>query len=76
MIGKNVSVTEVSPKVIVKAVKVVKKVNPAVKVLCGAGIHSKKDVLKALELGTEGILIAHKIVKAKEPGKVLGRMFC
>lgn len=75
LIGGDVSVTEVNPKVISKAVKLVKKNNPKVKVLCGAGIHSRKDVLKALELGMEGVLISHKIVKAKEPGKVLKSMF-
>jgi len=74
LIGKNISVTDVSPKVVLRAVRFVKKVNPKVKVLCGAGIHSKKDVLKALELGAGGVLIAHKVVKAKDPKKALRKL--
>ena len=33
--------------------------------LCGAGIVSGQDVRKAIELGSEGILVASGIVKAK-----------
>jgi triosephosphate isomerase len=47
------------------SVKVVKEINPAIKVLCGAGITSGEDVTKALELGAEGVLIASGVVCAK-----------
>ncbi|MBR9683516.1 triose-phosphate isomerase [Candidatus Woesearchaeota archaeon] len=70
LVGGNKSVTSSNPKVISKAVKLVGS-----KLLVGAGIHSKKDVLKALELGASGVLVAHKIVKAKNPLKVLKQMF-
>ena len=52
-------------------VRSIEKVNPKVKVLCGAGITSGEDVKKALELGTKGILVASGVVKAKNPRKVL-----
>jgi triosephosphate isomerase len=70
LIGGNVSVVSINPKVISKAVKLVRN-----RLLVGAGVHSKKDVLKAEELGAAGVLIAHKIVKAKNVKKVLKRMF-
>ncbi len=70
LIGGNVSVTSVNPKVISKAVKLVGN-----RLLVGAGVHSKADVVKAKELGAVGVLIAHKIVKAKNVKKVLRRMF-
>jgi triosephosphate isomerase len=33
-------------------------------VICGAGITDKGDVTKAMELGSQGILVASGIVKA------------
>ena len=44
----------------------IKKVNPKVMILCGAGITTGEDVLKAMELGTEGVLIASGVVCAKD----------
>jgi triosephosphate isomerase len=49
----------------------VKKVNRDVVVLCGAGITKGEDVTAALRLGTEGVLVASGIVKAKDPYKIL-----
>ena len=69
LIGKDVSVTSVNPKVINKAVKIASE--QGVKLLAGAGVHSRQDIRKAIELGAAGVLIAHKIVKAKNVKKVL-----
>ena len=33
--------------------------------ICGAGITDKSDVISALELGADGILVASSVVKAK-----------
>lgn len=74
LIGGDVSVTKAKPEIIAKAVKVVKSVSPMTKVLCGAGVQSAADVQKALELGASGVLIAHAVVKAKNPKKVLEGM--
>ncbi len=69
LIGGDVSVTSVKPQIIKKAVELAQGISPKIKVLCGAGVHSKADVQKAVELGAVGILIAHAVVKAKEPQK-------
>ena len=44
----------------------VRKVDPNVKVLCGAGVKTGKDIRKALELGAHGVLLASGVVKAKD----------
>lgn len=38
--------------------------------LCGAGISKPKDVKKALEFGTKGVLVASAIVKAEKPEQI------
>ena len=71
MIGGNVSVTTAKPEVITKAVERIHATNPEVQVLCGAGVKTGRDVAKALELGTVGVLLASGVVKAKDPQKAL-----
>jgi triosephosphate isomerase len=39
--------------------------------LCGAGITSGDDIAAALKLGTQGVLLASGVVKAKNPLDVL-----
>ena len=53
------------------AQKVKEEINPNVKVLCGAGISVGSDLKSALELGTEGVLLASGIVCAKDPKDAL-----
>ncbi|HLD79328.1 MAG TPA: triose-phosphate isomerase, partial [Candidatus Nanoarchaeia archaeon] len=74
LIGGNISVTKAKPEVIAKAVKLVSKINPKTKVLCGAGIQSREDIIKALQLGAKGVLIGHAVPKAKDPDKFLRRL--
>lgn len=71
LIGGDISVTSVKPEIIQKAIEVVRKINPATKILCGAGVHTREDVRKALKLGVEGVLVAHAVVKAREPKKLV-----
>jgi len=52
-------------------VKEVKDINPNIGVLCGAGVKSGEDIKKAIELGTEGVLLASGVTKAVEPKTVL-----
>jgi len=66
LIGSGISVSKAKPEVVKNSVKVVKEINPAIKVLCGAGITSGEDVTKALELGAEGVLIASGVICAKD----------
>jgi len=74
LIGGEVSVTNAKPKVIVKAVELIHKVSAKTKVLCGAGVHSREDIQKALELGTQGALIGHAVPKAKDPAMFLRKL--
>lgn len=66
LIGSDRSVTECNPDVITRAIKLVKKISD-IPVLCGAGIHRKEDVSKALELGAAGVLVASGVVKSDNP---------
>jgi len=67
LIGGKVSVSEAKPEIITKTTRLIKRIP----VLCGAGIHEKEDVLKAVKLGAKGILVASAVVKARNPEKVL-----
>jgi len=67
LIGGDVSVTTAKPEVISRALDRIHAVNPKVVVLCGAGVRTRKDVAKALELGTSGVLLATGVVKSKDP---------
>jgi len=71
LIGTGIPVSKAKPEVITDTVELVKKVNPDVKVLCGAGISTGEDVKKALELGTVGVLLASGVTKAKDPEKAI-----
>ncbi|WP_455393040.1 triose-phosphate isomerase [[Eubacterium] cellulosolvens] len=67
LIGGDISVTTADPEIVKNAVQEVKSVNPQVSVLCGAGVKTGVDVRKAIELGTEGVLLASGITKATDP---------
>lgn len=71
LIGSGVSVSKANPDIIRRSVAAVHAVNPNVKVLTGAGIQSGECVKIAVDLGTDGVLLASSVVKAKEPGVVL-----
>jgi len=71
LIGTGIPVSKAKPEVVTGTVKLVKQINPDVVILCGAGITRADDVAAALELGTEGVLVASGVVKAKDPYKVL-----
>lgn len=71
LIGTGISVSKAQPDIVRNSVNAVKNINPDVKVLCGAGISNGEDVKKAIELGTNGVLLASGIVCAKNPREVL-----
>lgn len=71
LIGGNVSVSSANPGIITGTVEAVRKVNPAVRILTGAGIHTGECVKTAIDLGTDGVLLASGVVKAKAPIAVL-----
>lgn len=62
LIGEDVAVSEARPDLIQEAVNRCRGV-PA---LTGAGIKSKEDVEKSIELGCEGVLVASGVVKAND----------
>lgn len=71
LIGTGIPVSQAKPEVVTSTVELIKRINPAVVILCGAGITTGEDVAAALRLGTEGVLVASGVVKAKDPYKVL-----
>lgn len=71
LIGTGIPVSKAKPEVVTSTVELIKQINPDVVVLCGAGITTGKDVAAALRLGTEGVLVASGVVKAKDTYKVL-----
>jgi len=71
LIGGDISVTKADPDIVKNSVDAVKKINNNVKVLCGAGVKNGEDVAKAIELGSEGVLLASGIVKADDKENVI-----
>jgi triosephosphate isomerase len=74
LIGTGVSVSTAQPQIVEDIVKAIKITNSRVKPLCGAGITNAKDVTAALQLGTEGVLLASGFVRARDPRLVLREM--
>ena len=69
LIGGKIAIVE-SEKMcekIKKFVKLLKHAQPMV----GAGINKQSDVVRSIELGAKGILVASSVVLAKDPEKVL-----
>jgi triosephosphate isomerase len=71
LIGTGVAVSKAQPEIVTNTVKFVREVNTEVTILCGAGISHGEDVAVALKLGTQGVLVASGIVKAKDPYSML-----
>ncbi len=74
LIGGTRSVSTARPEVVSGAVAAVRKVAPSTLVLCGAGIHDRDDVAKALELGSEGVLVASAVTLAHDPTAAIGEL--
>ncbi len=71
LIGSGIPVSKADPDIVRGSVRAVKKINPEVSVLCGAGISKGDDVAAALSLGTSGVLLASGVIKAKDPKAAL-----
>jgi len=74
LIGTGVAVSKARPELISNTIKRIRAVNKSVKVLCGAGVSTPEDVAKALELGSQGVLVASSVVKSHDPEKLLAEM--
>lgn len=66
LIGGKISVTEAKPEVVTRVTHSIHT-----PVICGAGIHTRKDIRRAADLGAVGVLIASGIVLAKNQKKAL-----
>jgi len=64
-------VSKAKPEIVFDSVEAIRKVNPNVTVLCGAGISSGSDVSAAIKLGSSGVLVASGVVKAPDWRKIL-----
>ncbi len=71
LIGTGIPVSKAKPEIVTATVELVKKINREVTILCGAGISQGEDVTAALKLGTQGVLVASGIVKAKDQYRTL-----
>jgi triosephosphate isomerase len=74
LIGGEVSVSSARPEVIAAAVRAVRAESPTTRVLCGAGIHDREDVRRALELGAHGILVASAVARSPRPARVIDEL--
>jgi len=65
----SISVATAQPEIIAKASVITKEVG--IPLIVGAGIASREDVKKSLELGAVGVAVATDVVKAVDPKKEL-----
>jgi len=71
LIGTGIPVSKAQPEIVSGTVQLVREVNKKITILCGAGISHGEDVSVALKLGTEGVLVASGIIKAKDPYAII-----
>ncbi len=74
LIGTGVAVSKAQPELITSSVKRIRSVNSTIMILCGAGVTSPEDVSKAVQLGSQGVLVSSSVVKSRDPQKLLGEM--
>ena len=74
LIGTGIAVSKAKPELITNAVKRIRSVNRNVRILCGAGVSTAEDVSRAVQLGTEGVLVSSSVVKSTDPRRLLGEM--
>ena len=71
LIGTGRAISTERPGLITKSLSVAKKARNSTKLLCGAGIVTSKDVKRAVELGSRGILVASGIIKSRNWDRVI-----
>ena len=74
LIGTGVSVSKAQPELITRTIEKIRKMNSLTRILCGAGVTTPEDVGRAIELGSEGVLVSSSVIKSKDPGKLLAEM--
>ncbi len=71
LIGGDRAVSTTRPDVVSGAVAAARSVAPGTRVLCGAGAHDRRDVRRAIELGSSGVLVASAVTRAADPRAAL-----
>jgi len=66
LIGTGIAVSKAKPEIITNTVSFIRQIDREIIILCGAGITKGEDVSSALKLGTQGVLVASGVVKAKD----------
>lgn len=74
LIGTGIPVSRAKPEVVRNSVEKIRSINRDVIILTGAGISTGDDVKAAIKLGTQGVLVASAIMKAKDPRTVIEDM--
>jgi len=69
LIGGEKSITEAAPEEVRSFAAICE--NHDVLSFCGAGITKSSDVKKAIEMGMDGVLVAHRVARAKDPREAL-----
>ena len=71
LIGSGIPVSQAEPEIVEKTVELIHDINKDVRVLCGAGISTGDDMKAAIDLGSEGVLLASGIILADDPKRAL-----
>ena len=71
LIGTGRAISTEKPQLITNSINAVQSAKNSTKLLCGAGIVSAEDVSRAVELGSNGILVASGVIKAKNWESIL-----
>ena len=74
LIGGDISVTTADPSIVSGTAAAVREISDEVGILCGAGVKNGADVAAAIELGTEGVLLASGVTKADDPTAVMAEL--
>jgi triosephosphate isomerase len=71
LIGGDRAVSTAAPEVVSDSVAAVRRVSAGTRVLCGAGIHDRRDVQASIALGAQGVLVASAVTRAADPSAAL-----
>lgn len=74
LIGTGRAISTVRPEVVTDAIDAVRAKNSNVVLIAGSGISNRVDVLKAIELGMQGVGASKGIVLSERPRDVLDEM--
>jgi triosephosphate isomerase len=64
-------VTTADPEIVSGTARAIREISEDVGILCGAGVKNGQDVIKAIELGTSGVLLASGVTKVRDAKSAL-----